>query len=226
MTDLSALARMSAPRMAGYLVVIGALSGVAAWCLILVGALVLDFSAPTLFALLFAIPRGSLFALIVGFGLRLWWRARSDVEKIVPKVPIPVRRSMRRMNEQVEAIRAIARMRDATEPGYRREAIDWALGVLGEPGEPMPEGSWALGNYQPVPDDPLATIEARLERECHRAITADELGSWGYEELGDEWSGALAQVVAGLTGRDASQILQHANAEVRRKIGPPPPGYG
>ena len=130
------------------------------------------------------------------------------------------------MNDQVEAIRAISRMRDATEPGYRREAIDWALGVLGEPGEPMPEESWALGEYQPVPDDPLATIEARMERECHRAITADELGSWGYEELGEEWAGALAQVVAGLTGRDASHIRQHAYAEVRRKIGPPPPGYG
>jgi len=130
------------------------------------------------------------------------------------------------MNDQVEAIRAIARMRDATEPGYRRDALVWALAVLGEPGEPMPDGSWALGNYQPIPGDSLATIKVRLNRECHRAITADELGSWGYEELGDEWSGALALVVAGLTGRDASQILQEANAEVRRKIGPPPPGYG
>jgi len=130
------------------------------------------------------------------------------------------------MNDQVEAIRAIARVRDATEPGYRREALDWALAVLGEPGEPAPDGSWVLGDYQPVTGDPLATIRTRLERECHRAITADEMGSWGYEELGEEWSAALAQVVADLTGRDARQILQEANADVRRKIGPPPPGFG
>ena len=129
------------------------------------------------------------------------------------------------MNDQVEAVRGIARIRDATEPGYRRDALDWALAVLGEPGEPIPDGSWALGDYQPVPADPLATIRVRLERECHRAITADELGSWGYEDLGDEWSGALALVIASLTGGDARQTLQEAGVKVRRKIGPPPPGY-
>jgi len=78
MSKLSALGRMSIPRFVSYLIAIGALAGVLAWCLVLVGSLALEFSRPTLLALLLAIPRGSFFALIVGFGLRLWWRVRGD----------------------------------------------------------------------------------------------------------------------------------------------------
>jgi hypothetical protein len=157
--------------------------------------------------------------------VKIWQMRKASSGQAALRKPGRSNRPGRR-NDQVEARKAIARMRDATEPGYRRDALGWALAVFGEPGETLPDGGWALGDYQPVPGDPLATIRARLERECHRAITADEMGSWGYEELGEEWSGALAQVVAGLTGRDAIQILREANADVRRKIGPPPPGYG
>ena len=75
-TDRGALRRMSVPRLVGYLVGVGALAGVLAWCLVLAGHLAFDISRPTWLALLLAIPRGSFFALILGFGLRLWWRVR------------------------------------------------------------------------------------------------------------------------------------------------------
>ena len=78
MTHLNALQRMSVPQFVGYLVGVGALSGVGAWCLVLTGAFVFDVDRPTWLALVLAIPRGSLFALILGFGLRLWWRVRGD----------------------------------------------------------------------------------------------------------------------------------------------------
>ncbi len=77
-TDLGALRRMAVPHFVGYLVVVGALSGLFAWCLVLAGHLAFDIDRPTWLALLLAIPRGSLYALIVGFGLRLWWRVRGD----------------------------------------------------------------------------------------------------------------------------------------------------
>ena len=72
----SALKRMSMPKFFGYLIAVGALSGLLAWCLVLVGRLAIDGSRPTLLSLMFAIPRGSLFALILGCGLRIWWRIR------------------------------------------------------------------------------------------------------------------------------------------------------
>lgn len=77
-SNLDALRRMSVPHLVGYLVVAGALAGVFAWCLVLVGHLAFDISRPTLLSLLLAIPRGSFFALLVGFGLRPWWRVRGD----------------------------------------------------------------------------------------------------------------------------------------------------
>ncbi len=78
MTNLGALGRMSVPHLGGYMIVVGALAGVFSWCLVLVGHLAFDFSRPTWLSLLLAIPRGSFFALLVGFGLRLWWRVRGD----------------------------------------------------------------------------------------------------------------------------------------------------
>jgi hypothetical protein len=76
--DLDSLSRMSVSQYVAYLVVVGALAGVVAWCLVALGHLVFDISRPTSLALLLAIPRGSLFALIVGFGVRLWLRVRGN----------------------------------------------------------------------------------------------------------------------------------------------------
>ncbi len=78
MADLKWLRRLSVPQFVVYLVMVGAAAGVLAWCLVLVGAFAFDADRPTWLALLLAIPRGSLFGLIVGFGLRLWWRMRGD----------------------------------------------------------------------------------------------------------------------------------------------------
>jgi len=77
-TDLDAFRRMSVRSFIVYLIVVGAVSGVFAWCLVLAGHLAFDIDRPTGLALLLAIPRGSFYALIVGFGLRLWWRVRGD----------------------------------------------------------------------------------------------------------------------------------------------------
>ena len=78
MTSLDELGRMSVPHLVGYLILAGALAGVFAWCLVLVGHLVFEISRPTGLSLLLAIPRGSVFALLVGFGLRHWSRVRGD----------------------------------------------------------------------------------------------------------------------------------------------------
>ena len=77
-TDPGALKRMSVRQFVAYLVIVGAVAGVFAWCLVLAGHFAFEISRPTWLALLLAIPRGSLFALMVGFGLRLWWRVRGD----------------------------------------------------------------------------------------------------------------------------------------------------
>jgi len=76
--NLGWLGRMSVPQFVGYFVAVGAFAGVLAWCLVLAGHLAFDIGRPTWLALLLAIPRGSLYALIVGFGLRLWLRGRGD----------------------------------------------------------------------------------------------------------------------------------------------------
>ena len=78
MTNLRTIGRMSVPHLVGYMIAVGALAGVLAWCLVLLGHLAFGISRPTWLSLLLAIPRGSLFALLVGFGLRLWWRVRGD----------------------------------------------------------------------------------------------------------------------------------------------------
>jgi len=72
--DLSALDRMSVPRLAGYLIVVGALAGAFSWFLLLLGHFAFEIGRPTGPSLLLAIPRGSFFALLVGFGLRLFRR--------------------------------------------------------------------------------------------------------------------------------------------------------
>jgi hypothetical protein len=69
---------MPVPQFVGYLVAVGALAGALAWCVVLVGHFAFEIGRPTRLALLLAIPRGSLFALLIGFGLRMWWRARGD----------------------------------------------------------------------------------------------------------------------------------------------------
>lgn len=77
-TDLGTLLRMPVPHLVAYLIATGALAGVFAWCLALVGHLAFETGRPSYLSLLLAIPRGSLFALIVGFALRHWSRRRGD----------------------------------------------------------------------------------------------------------------------------------------------------
>ena len=67
---------MSLPRLAGYLVVVGGVAGLLAWSLVMVGHLLFEISKPSWTSLLLAILRGSLFAVLLGFALRLWWRDR------------------------------------------------------------------------------------------------------------------------------------------------------
>jgi hypothetical protein len=67
---------MSLPHLAGYLVAVGGVAGLLAWGLVLVGHLLFEISKPSWTSLLLAIPRGSLFAVLIGFALRLWWRDR------------------------------------------------------------------------------------------------------------------------------------------------------
>jgi hypothetical protein len=67
---------MSLPRLIAYLVVVGGLSGLFAWLLILAGHFVFGMSRPTWMALLLAIPRGSLFGVVLGLALRWYWSRR------------------------------------------------------------------------------------------------------------------------------------------------------
>jgi hypothetical protein len=122
---------------------------------------------------------------------------------------------------EAKAVQAITRLRDVAEAGARRNALDWALAVLGD--DPKADAAWGLDDYQPVPGDPLATIQVRLLRECHSAITAEEIGAWAAEARGTAWSEALADVVASLTGRDGDEVFMEANEQVSEEIGPPPP---
>lgn len=51
---------------------IGAVAGLAAWSVVLLGHLVFDISKPTPLALLLAVPRGALFAVILALILRVY----------------------------------------------------------------------------------------------------------------------------------------------------------
>ena len=72
-SEFRRLRTMSLPHFWGYLVLVGGLAGLGAWVLVLGGAFVFGMNAPTLPSLLFAIPRGSLFAVILGLALRWYW---------------------------------------------------------------------------------------------------------------------------------------------------------
>ena len=72
-SEFRRLRAISLPRFWGYLVFVGGLSGLLAWTLFLGGHFVFGFSKPTLLALLLAIPRGSLYAVILGLALRWYW---------------------------------------------------------------------------------------------------------------------------------------------------------
>jgi len=73
-TELTRLRAMSRSRFFGYLVFGGAFAGLLAWVLVFSGAIVFGFDKPTLSSLLFAIPRGSLYGVVMGLLLRWWWR--------------------------------------------------------------------------------------------------------------------------------------------------------
>jgi hypothetical protein len=64
---------MSLPRLIAYLAGVGGLAGLFAWMLVFGGGVLFDISRPTWTSLLWAILRGSLFAVILGFALRWYW---------------------------------------------------------------------------------------------------------------------------------------------------------
>ena len=72
-SEFRRLHAMSLPRFLGYLALVGGFAGLSAWVLVFGSSFVFGFNAPTLPALLFAIPRGSLFAVILGLALRWYW---------------------------------------------------------------------------------------------------------------------------------------------------------
>ena len=71
--ELARLRAMSLPQFFAYLALVGGVSGFLAWLLILGGHFVFGIGKPTSLSLLFAIPRGSLFAVILGLALRWYW---------------------------------------------------------------------------------------------------------------------------------------------------------
>lgn len=75
-TELRRLRAMSRSRFFGYLVLMGGLAGLFAWILVLCGSFAFGFEMPTGSALLLAIPRGSIFAIVFGLLLRWYWRRR------------------------------------------------------------------------------------------------------------------------------------------------------
>ena len=72
-SEFNRLRAMSLSRFFGYLVLVGGFAGLAAWILVLGGAFVFGMDKPTWPSLLFAVPRGSLFAVILGLALRWYW---------------------------------------------------------------------------------------------------------------------------------------------------------
>ncbi len=75
-TDLNTLRAMSLPRLVAYLAVVGCLAGLFAWMLVFGGHIVFEISRPTWTSLLLAIPRGGLFAVVLGLVLRWYWSRR------------------------------------------------------------------------------------------------------------------------------------------------------
>ena len=75
-SEFRRLRAMSLPLFLGYLALVGGLSGLLAWTLVLGGHFVFGISKPSLPALLFAIPRGSLYAVVLGLALRWYWNRR------------------------------------------------------------------------------------------------------------------------------------------------------
>jgi hypothetical protein len=67
---------MSLSRWVAYLAVVGGLAGLFAWMLVFGGQIVHEISRPTWTSLLLAIPRGGLFAIILGLVLRWYWSRR------------------------------------------------------------------------------------------------------------------------------------------------------
>jgi len=75
-TELRRLRAMSRSQFFGYLVLVGGIAGLFAWILVLCVHFAFGIDKPTWSALLFAIPRGSLFAVVLGLLLRWYWKHR------------------------------------------------------------------------------------------------------------------------------------------------------
>lgn len=72
-SEFGGLRAMSLPRLLGYLVLAGGCAGLFSWILVLGGHFMFGIHRPTYLSLLLAIPRGSLFAVILGLALRWYW---------------------------------------------------------------------------------------------------------------------------------------------------------
>jgi hypothetical protein len=118
--------------------------------------------------------------------------------------------------EEITAARDGGGGRSAGESWY--EPLAWVLAVLDGEGET----DWALGDYGPVTQDPVRTIEARLLREIVREITADEFGAWEAEATGGRWANALAWTLSVLTSGDSKAIRNAANRTAADGLGPAP----
>ncbi len=78
-TDLSTFLRdIPLPRLVAYLAAVGGLAGLFAWLLVFGCHIAFDISRPTWTALLLAIPRGGLFAVVPGLVLRWYLRRRRE----------------------------------------------------------------------------------------------------------------------------------------------------
>ena len=82
-SESARLRAMSVPRFSGYLVLVGGLAGLFAWLLVLGGSFVFGIEQPTWPSLLFAVPRGSLFAVILGLALR----CGDECRLLLPSLP-------------------------------------------------------------------------------------------------------------------------------------------
>jgi hypothetical protein len=75
--DLNAMRAMSRLSLSARLGLVGAVAGFAAWVLVLVAHVLFDVDRPSGISLLLAIPRGALFAIILGLILHAYWRKNS-----------------------------------------------------------------------------------------------------------------------------------------------------
>lgn len=73
MTSLRSWRALGTWSLVLYLATVGAFAGFAAWAVIFVAHLLFDVGRPSGIALLLAIPRGAIYAVVLGLILRAYW---------------------------------------------------------------------------------------------------------------------------------------------------------